>query len=68
MWIKIKDTRVNFNNILDYYYSGAIELKIYSHSVDADGRQLDLSFTFDTPVEAKAIVKQLDEALGVKEL
>lgn len=79
MIIKIQNKRVNFNNVLAYYassrvvYDKGVKTDAFDHflTLDTIGESEyygGYSFKYDSLIEVKAVIKQLDEALGVKEL
>lgn len=81
MWIKIKNKRINFDNVVHYSMSETkkrkpfngeetdeVEYKVWIETINETDEYGGLAFKYDTRVEAKAVIKQLDEALGVKEL
>ena len=69
MWIKIKNTRINLTHVSDYTLREN-DITFYYPvftGEDNDDQHFEI-IACDTRVEAKAIIKELDEALGVKEL
>ena len=81
MWIKIANKRINFDNVVHYSMSETkkiksfngeetyeVEYKVWIETINEIDEYGGLVFKYDTRVEAKAVIKQLDEALGVKEL
>ena len=64
MWIKIKNRRINLNNVTDWSVY-KVRLTLDYNVTDDEGTQLGLVFDFDTEVEAKLIGEQLDKQLNV---
>jgi len=67
MWIKIKNRRINLNNVTDWSVY-KVRLSLDYNVTDDQGQQLGLVFDFDTEVEAKLIGEQLDKQLNVIKL
>lgn len=63
MWIKIKNRRVNLNNVTDWSVY-KVRLTLEYNVTDDEGQQLGIVFDFDTEVEAKLIGEQLDKQLN----
>jgi len=63
MWIKIKNRRVNLNNVTDWSVY-KVRLTLDYNVTDDEGQQLGIVFDFDTEVEAKLIGEQLDKQLN----
>jgi len=63
MWIKIKNRRINLNNVTDWgVYK--VRLTLDYNVTDDEGQQLGVVFDFDTEVEAKLVGEQLDKQLN----
>ena len=63
MWIKIKNRRINLNNVTDWSVY-KVRLSLYYNVTDDQGHQLGVVFDFDTEVEAKLVGEQLDKQLN----
>ncbi len=80
MWIKIKGRSINFNNVIGYglkivanrgingISSGDTIHKLWIETINEDDNYGGFYFDYDTLIEAKAIIKQLDKILNVVEL
>ena len=76
MYIRIKNKRINFNNVISYkplsnliygknnHYEHYLSLDILGDDVNY-GKQ---SIQFDTLIEVNAIIKELDQLLEVKSI
>ncbi len=80
MFITIKEKRINFDNVVHYSIrtierrklngeeTGIMEYKLWVETINEDEEYGGVYFEYDTLVEAKAVIKQLDEILKVVKL
>jgi len=69
MWIKIKKTRIDLSKISDYgIYEDSIRFYYPVFTGEYNDEQHYEAILVENKVEAKAIIKQIDELLEVKEL
>ena len=80
MWIKIKEKSINFNNVVRYLIkqtpirgnggqkTGEIKHKVWIETINETDSFGGIYIDTDTEIEAKAIIKQLDELLNVVSL
>ena len=81
MWIKIKNKQVNFDNVIHYSISetkkrapfngpetNEVEYRLWIETINETDEYGGLAFKYDTLIEAKAVVKQLDQILKVVKL
>ena len=70
MWIKINEIRINFEKVSDYIEWDDDCIKLYYQSftgAHSDNQHFEV-ICFETKIEAKAVIKQLDELLNVVSL
>ena len=69
MWIKIENSRIDLSKVCDYrIYKNRITLYYPVFTGEYNDEQHEHVFAFETEIEAKTIIKQIDELLGVKKL
>ncbi len=79
MWIKIKEKSINFNNVVRYSIkqtpirgngikTGELKNKLWIETINETDSFGGLYIDYDTKIEVKAIIKQLDELLNVVSL
>ncbi len=76
MYIKIKNKRINFNNVVSYKPMSKLiygKNNHYEHYLSLDTLGDDVNYEkqsikFDTLIEVNAIIKELDELLEVKSI
>jgi len=79
MWIKIKEKSINFNNVVKYSIketpirvngikTGELKNKLWIETINETDSFGGIYIDYDTKIEVKAIIKQLDELLNVVSL
>jgi len=79
MWIKIKEKSINFNNVVKYSIketpmrvngikTGDTKFLLWIETINETDSFGGLYIEFDTKIEVKAIIKQLDKLLNVVSL